>query len=65
MLCPLGDDAILGERPIHNSVDASGQFAFVAYNAPANLTMHAINPDGSLASELAQPLAATLLGCAA
>jgi 6-phosphogluconolactonase (cycloisomerase 2 family) len=42
-----GEPQALGQRPIHNSVDASGRYALTAYNSPSNLTVHRINSDGT------------------
>jgi 6-phosphogluconolactonase len=56
-----GELALHGEmiklrwRPIHNSVDRSGEFILVAYNFPAGLSVHRIKPDGSVGEEVAQP----------
>ena len=44
----------LPQRPIHNSVDASGSYTLSCYNNPSNLTIHRINSDGSAGSEVAQ-----------
>lgn len=49
-----GAPAVLPQRPIHVTVDAEGHFALVAYNAPANLTVHRILPDGTLGAEVKQ-----------
>lgn len=49
-----GEPATLPQRPIHVTVDATGRFALVAYNAPANLTVHRIRPDGTLGDEVRQ-----------
>src|SRR4029450_9786266 len=37
-LWPHGDPPELPQRPIHNSVDARGDFALTCYNNPSNLT---------------------------
>jgi len=49
-----GEPAALPQRPIHNSVDASGQYALTCYNSPSNLTVHRINSDGTVGSPLTQ-----------
>jgi 6-phosphogluconolactonase (cycloisomerase 2 family) len=50
----VGEPAVLPQRPIHNSVDRSGKFAFTCYNNPSNLTVHRINADGSLGALVQQ-----------
>ena len=54
-LTPHGDMVKLRWRPIHNSVDRSGEFVLVAYNFPAGLSVHRIKPDGTIGDEVAQP----------
>jgi 6-phosphogluconolactonase len=54
-LTPHGEMVKLRWRPIHNSVDRSGEFALVAYNFPAGVSVHRIKSDGSLGDEVAQP----------
>jgi 6-phosphogluconolactonase len=54
-LTPHGDMVRLKWRPIHSSVDRSGAYALVAYNFPAGISVHQINGDGTLGSEVAQP----------
>src|SRR5258706_6405361 len=49
-----GEPQVLATRPINNSVDASGSYALTCYSEPANLTVHRINDDGTLGSQLAQ-----------
>jgi 6-phosphogluconolactonase len=53
-LSPHGDPQTLSERPIHNSVDATGAYAFTCYPTPSNLTVHRINRDGALGSQITQ-----------
>jgi 6-phosphogluconolactonase len=43
-----GEPQPLPQRPIHNSVDASGAYALTCYNNPSNLTVHRINADGTV-----------------
>jgi 6-phosphogluconolactonase len=50
-----GAAAVLPSRPIHASVDESGQFLFTAYNSPSHVTVHRLNADGSIREEVAQP----------
>lgn len=45
----------LRQRPIHASVDRNGKFVIVCYNAPPNVSVHEIRPDGTLGDEVAQP----------
>jgi 6-phosphogluconolactonase len=54
-LTPHGDMVRLKWRPIHSSVDRSGEYALVAYNFPAGLSVHRIKGDGTLGDEVAQP----------
>jgi 6-phosphogluconolactonase len=50
-----GAPAALPSRPIHCSVDASGQYLLTAYNNPSNITVHRLNADGTIRAEVAQP----------
>lgn len=54
-LTPHGQPASLPSRPIHLSVDIGGSHLLVAYNDPSGVTVHAIAPDGSIASQVQQP----------
>src|SRR5262249_60490296 len=45
----------LPPRPIHTSVDASGEYLLTAYNAPSNVTVHRIGRDGKIGDQVAQP----------
>jgi 6-phosphogluconolactonase len=49
-----GPAASLPSRPIHCSVDASGEFLLTAYNTPSNITVHRLGADGSIGAEIAQ-----------
>ena len=49
-----GEPAALVQRPIHNSVDASGAYALTAYNTPSNITVHRINSDGTVGAQVQQ-----------
>ena len=51
----LGTAAALPSRPIHTSVDGSGQFLLTAYNNPSHVTVHRLNADGSIGEEVPQP----------
>ncbi|NOW45279.1 6-phosphogluconolactonase (cycloisomerase 2 family) [Novosphingobium sp. SG751A] len=53
-LSPHGEPVLLSQRPVHMSVDSSGHYALCAYNAPANLSVHTIRPDGTLGEMVAQ-----------
>lgn len=50
----LGDPIILGNRPIHLSSDPTGRHLLVAYNQPSTLTVHRLNPDGSIGDTVEQ-----------
>ncbi len=50
-----GDMIKLRQRPIHTSVDNAGEYVLVAYNFPANLSVHRIKADGSVGEEVSQP----------
>jgi 6-phosphogluconolactonase len=54
-LTPHGTQLSLASRPIHTSVDMSGEYLFVAYNDPSGLTVHRINGDGTLGERVEQP----------
>jgi 6-phosphogluconolactonase (cycloisomerase 2 family) len=51
----IGDSVRLDHRPVHICLDAEGAHAVVAYNEPANLTVHPIAPDGAVGAEILQP----------
>jgi 6-phosphogluconolactonase (cycloisomerase 2 family) len=51
----MGQPLKLRQRPIHNSVDRSGEFLLIAYNDPSRLSVHKINGDGSIGEEIKQP----------
>jgi 6-phosphogluconolactonase len=54
-LTPFGEAAALPSRPIHCSVDATGEYLLTAYNIPSNITVHRIKPDGAIGELVAQP----------
>ena len=54
-LLPLGKPALLPSRPIHVSVDTNGTHVLTAYNEPSGVTVHRLNPDGSIGSEIKPP----------
>ena len=49
-----GEPAALPQRPIHHSVDRTGNFALTCYNKQSDLTVHRINGDGSVGAEIQQ-----------
>jgi 6-phosphogluconolactonase (cycloisomerase 2 family) len=49
-----GAEAVLPSRPIHTSVDRGGQYLFIAYNQPSDVTVHRINADGTIGAAVAQ-----------
>jgi len=49
-----GEPAALPQRPIHNSVDATGAYALTCYNNPSNVTVHRINDDGTVGALVQQ-----------
>jgi 6-phosphogluconolactonase len=49
-----GAPAALPSRPIHCSVDASGEFLLTAYNNPSNVTVHRLNADGTIGAPVPQ-----------
>jgi 6-phosphogluconolactonase (cycloisomerase 2 family) len=54
-LKPHGETVKLATRPIHTSVDHSGKYLLIAYNNPSSLTVHRINPDGTISERVEQP----------
>jgi 6-phosphogluconolactonase len=53
-LQPHGAPAALPSRPIHTSVDLSGEYLLTAYNNPSNITVHRLNADGTIGAPVAQ-----------
>ena len=51
-----GESARLRSRPIHITGDQPGRHVLVAYNDPSGVSVHAINPDGSVGGEVPQRL---------
>jgi 6-phosphogluconolactonase len=49
-----GNPASLPSRPIHTSVDASGEYLLTAYNNPSHVTVHHIGADGTVGSPIVQ-----------
>ncbi len=54
-LRPIGTTVMLPARPIHNSVDRSGEYLLTAYNVPSSVTVHRLNADGTIGAGVAQP----------
>lgn len=54
-LQPHGEPQPLSHRPLHVSLDATGSYALVAYNAPSALTVHRINQNGTVEARIEQP----------
>jgi 6-phosphogluconolactonase (cycloisomerase 2 family) len=54
VLEPHGAPIRLRWRPIHNSVDVVGGYALVAYNNPSGVSVHRIESDGTLGSQVEQ-----------
>jgi len=52
-LTPHGGTVPLPSRPVHCSVDRSGEYLLTAYNYPSNTTVHRIKPDGTLGDPVA------------
>ena len=54
-LKPHGEPIKLRWRPVHNSVDMAGEYLLIAYNDPSGVSVHRINPDGTIGEEVKQP----------
>jgi 6-phosphogluconolactonase len=54
-LQPHGAAAPLRSRPIHITGDIPGKHLLVAYNDPSGVSVHTINPDGTVGVEVRQP----------
>jgi 6-phosphogluconolactonase len=52
-LTPHGDTVPLPSRPVHCSVDRLGEYLLTAYNYPSNITVHRIQPDGTIGGPVA------------
>jgi 6-phosphogluconolactonase (cycloisomerase 2 family) len=52
-LTPHGGTAPLPSRPVHCSVDRSGEYLLTAYNYPSTITVHRIKPDGTVGDPVA------------
>lgn len=56
-LTPHGNAIPLRARPINITVDRAGRYLLVAYNIPSSISVHRINPDGTLGDEVKQAAA--------
>lgn len=54
-LRPHGSPAPLRARPIHLTTDGDGRYLIVAYNLPSGVSVHRLEPDGTVGAEVAQP----------
>jgi 6-phosphogluconolactonase (cycloisomerase 2 family) len=54
-LGPHGESVMLPARPIHATTDTSGSHLLVAYNDPSGVTVHRIESDGTIGSQVKQP----------
>ena len=54
-LQPHGEPLALKHRPIHNSVDRSGEYLLIAYNSPSSATVHRLKSDGLIGEAVPQP----------
>jgi 6-phosphogluconolactonase len=54
-LTPHGPPAALPSRPIHVTTDVPGAHVLVAYNDPSGLTVHRIQSDRTIGSQVMQP----------
>ncbi len=50
-----GHSIEIRHRPVHLSLDANASHVLIAYNNPSSLSVHTLNADGTLGSEVAQP----------
>jgi 6-phosphogluconolactonase len=55
-LLPHGQPASLPSRPIHVTTDIPGTHVLAAYNDPSGVTVHRIEPDGTIGLQVKQPL---------
>jgi 6-phosphogluconolactonase (cycloisomerase 2 family) len=54
-LLPHGQPTSLPSRPIHVTVDIPGTHVLAAYNDPSGVTVHQIEPDGTIGSQVKEP----------
>jgi 6-phosphogluconolactonase len=50
----IGATVKLPARPIHASADRSGEYLLTAYNIPSGITVHRLNPDGTIGEQVPQ-----------
>ena len=50
-----GPSIEIRHRPVHVTLDANTTHLLVAYNNPSSLSVHNLNPDGTLGNEVKQP----------
>lgn len=55
VLLPHGAPAALPSRPIHVTTDIPGTHVLTAYNDPSGITVHRIEPDGTIGSQVEEP----------
>jgi 6-phosphogluconolactonase len=53
-LSPFGADLPLANRPVNVTLDSTGTFLLVAYNAPSDLTVHPLSANGAVGAAIAQ-----------
>jgi 6-phosphogluconolactonase len=53
-LLPYGQPASLPSRPIHLTTDIPGTHVLAAYNDPSGITVHRIEPDGTIGTQVKQ-----------
>jgi 6-phosphogluconolactonase len=53
-LTPHGEPVALAHRPIHSSVDRSGEYVLIAYNSPSSVSVHRIKADGMIGEAVSQ-----------
>ena len=53
-LTPHGMPVRLSQRPIHTSLDHTGNYLMIAYNDPSNLTVNRLSADGTIGGFVAQ-----------
>ena len=54
-LVPHGQPIEIRHRPVHLTLDANATHVLVAYNNPSSLSVHNLNKDGTLGTEVTQP----------
>jgi 6-phosphogluconolactonase (cycloisomerase 2 family) len=54
-LSPHGPSIEIRHRPVHLTLDSDATHVLVAYNNPSSLSVHNLNADGTLGSEVKQP----------